>query len=86
MCLMRQSLDCNKALPRDSATTLASLIFVKKLPGRDSYHFVADSHALGGDAMQQDGFPHNVVVWMGLAFAAALSLLTAFAFGGFPLP
>jgi len=36
--------------------------------------------------MQQDGLPRNVAVWMGLAFAAALSLLTAFAFGGFPLP
>ena len=83
MGLMRQSLDCNKALPRDSATTLASLIFVKKVQGRDSYHFLA---ALGGDTMQQDGFPRNVAVWMGLALAAALSLLTAFAFGGFPLP
>ena len=36
--------------------------------------------------MQQDGFPHNVAIWMGLAFAAVLSLLTAFAFGGFPQP
>jgi hypothetical protein len=41
---------------------------------------------LEGDAMQQDGFPHNFAVWMGLAFAFALSLLTAFAFGGFALP
>ena len=41
---------------------------------------------LEGDAMQQDGFPHNVAVWLGFAFAFALSLLTALAFGGFPLP
>ena len=41
---------------------------------------------LEGDAMQRDGFPHNFAVWMGLAFAAALSLFAAFAFGGFPLP
>jgi len=41
---------------------------------------------LEGDAMQQDGFPHNFAVWIGLAFAAALSLLLTFAFGGFPLP
>jgi hypothetical protein len=34
--------------------------------------------------MQRDGLPHNVAVWLGLAFAFALSLLTAFAFGGFP--
>lgn len=39
-----------------------------------------------GDAMHKDGFPHNVAVWMGLAVAFALSLFTAFAFGGFPLP
>jgi hypothetical protein len=41
---------------------------------------------LEGDAMQQDGFPHNFAVLIGLAFAFALSLLTAFAFGGFALP
>ena len=34
---------------------------------------------------QPDGFPHAVAVWLGLAFTFALSLLTAFAFGGFPL-
>jgi hypothetical protein len=39
-----------------------------------------------GDAMQQDGFPHNFAVWLGLAFATALSFLVAFAFGGLPLP
>jgi hypothetical protein len=39
MCLMRQLLDCNKALPRDSATTLASLIFVKKLEERRQLGF-----------------------------------------------
>jgi hypothetical protein len=36
--------------------------------------------------MPPDGFSHNLAVWMGLAFAFALSLLTAFAFGGFPVP
>jgi hypothetical protein len=41
---------------------------------------------LEGDAMRQDGFPHNLAFWMGLALAFALSLLTALAFGGFPLP
>ena len=34
----------------------------------------------------RDGFPHNLAVWMGFAFAFALSLFTAFAFGGFPVP
>jgi hypothetical protein len=33
-----------------------------------------------------DGFPRIVAVWLRLAFSFALSLLTAFAFGGFPLP
>jgi hypothetical protein len=28
-----------------------------------------------------DGFPQAVAVWLGLAFAGALSLLMAFAFG-----
>ncbi len=28
-----------------------------------------------------DGFPHAVAVWLGLAFAVALSLLVAVAFG-----
>ncbi len=32
-----------------------------------------------------DGFPHAVAVWLGLAFAFALSLFTVFAFGGIPL-
>jgi hypothetical protein len=41
---------------------------------------------LEGYTMRQDGFPHNLAVWLGLAFAAALSLFTAFAFGGFPVP
>jgi len=41
---------------------------------------------LEGDAMRQDGFPHNFAVWMGFAFAAALSFLVAFAFGGLPWP
>jgi hypothetical protein len=35
--------------------------------------------------MKPDGFPHTVAVWLGLAFAFAFSLLTAVAFGGFPL-
>jgi hypothetical protein len=35
---------------------------------------------------KSDGFPHAVAVWLGLAFAAALSLLMAFAFGGVPWP
>ena len=33
---------------------------------------------------KSDGFPQAVAVWLGLAFAAALSLFTAFAFGGLP--
>ena len=33
-----------------------------------------------------DGFPQAVAVWLGLAFATALSLLMAFAFGGLPWP
>jgi len=36
--------------------------------------------------MQQDGFPRAVAVWLGIAFAFAVSLMTAVAFGGFPLP
>jgi hypothetical protein len=36
--------------------------------------------------MPSDGFPHSVNVWLGLAFAVALSLFVAFAFGGLPLP
>jgi len=36
--------------------------------------------------MIQDGFPHNVAIWLGLAFTFAVSLFAAFAFGGFPLP
>jgi hypothetical protein len=35
---------------------------------------------------EPDGFPRAVAVWLCLAFAVALSLLTAFAFGGFPWP
>jgi hypothetical protein len=31
-----------------------------------------------------DGFPHAVAVWLGVAFAMALSFLAALAFGGFP--
>jgi hypothetical protein len=34
--------------------------------------------------MIKDGFSHAVAGWLGLALAAALSLLTAFAFGGLP--
>jgi len=41
---------------------------------------------LEGDAMPPEGFPRNLAVWMGLAFAFGLSLFTAFAFGGFPFP
>ena len=41
---------------------------------------------LGGSAMIEDDFPHNVALWLGLAFTFAVSLFTAFAFGGFPLP
>ena len=41
----------------------------------------------GGSAMSKtDGFPQAVAVWLGLAFATALSLLMAFAFGGLPWP
>jgi hypothetical protein len=36
--------------------------------------------------MKSDGFPRAVAVTLGMALASALSLLTAFAFGGFPLP
>lgn len=36
--------------------------------------------------MTKDGFPHAVAVWLGMAFATALSLLTALAFGGLPWP
>jgi len=36
--------------------------------------------------MINDGFPHAVAVWLGMAFATGLSLLTAFAFGGLPWP
>jgi len=36
--------------------------------------------------MIEDGFPHNVALWLGLAFTFAVLLFTAFAFGGFPLP
>jgi hypothetical protein len=39
-----------------------------------------------GDAMQRDGFSHDVALWLGLAFTFAVSLFAAFAFGGFPLP
>ena len=35
---------------------------------------------------RQTDFLTTFAFWMGLAFAFALSLLTAFAFGGFPLP
>jgi hypothetical protein len=37
-------------------------------------------------AMTEDGFPHAVAVALGAAFATALSLFTAFAFGGLPWP
>jgi hypothetical protein len=36
--------------------------------------------------MIKDGFPHGVAATLGMAFATALSLLTAFAFGGLPWP
>jgi hypothetical protein len=43
--------------------------------------------ALEGNTMPEpDGFPPAVAVWLGLAFAVALSLFTALAFGGFPWP
>jgi hypothetical protein len=32
--------------------------------------------------MIEDGFPHNVALWLGLAFTFGVSLFTAFAFGG----
>jgi hypothetical protein len=35
---------------------------------------------------RSEGFPHAVAVWLGLACAFGLSLLTAYAFDGFPLP
>jgi hypothetical protein len=35
--------------------------------------------------MTKDGFPDSVAAALGMAFATALSLLTAFAFGGWPL-
>ena len=40
----------------------------------------------GENAMRSEGFPRPVAVALGIAVATALSLLTAFAFGGFPLP
>ena len=44
--------------------------------------------ALGGEngTHKRDGFPRAVAIWLGLAFALALSLLAELAFGGFPLP
>jgi hypothetical protein len=43
--------------------------------------------ALEGNTMPEpDGFPPAVAVWLGLAFAVALSLFTALAFGGFRWP
>ena len=35
--------------------------------------------------MTKDGFPDGVATALGMAFATALLLLTAFAFGGWPL-
>jgi hypothetical protein len=39
---------------------------------------------LRGSAMIKDGFPDAIAAALGVAFATALSLLTAFAFGGLP--
>ena len=35
--------------------------------------------------MKADGFPHAVAVALGVAFAFAVSLFAAFAFGGIPI-
>jgi hypothetical protein len=56
-------------------------------PGRQEAAMGSFATCLGGNTMPEpDGFPRAVAVWLCLAFAVALSLLTAFAFGGFPWP
>jgi hypothetical protein len=53
--------------------------------GNHRSQFFAIVHAnLGESPMIKEGFSDAVAVWLGLAFAVALSLFTTFAFGGLP--
>src|SRR5262249_43281538 len=75
---------CNKALPRDSARALLSLILVKKLQGDAGSVSSRTVMRLEDGAMQSGGFSRPARYGLAIAFAAALSLFAVFAFSGLP--